>query len=74
MFQVLTAISASLVAQWQRARLPGQATQEMWARFLGGEDPLAEEMAARSGILAWEIPWAEEPAGLQSTGSLKSWT
>ena len=36
---------------------------------LGQEDPLKEEMAAHSGILAWRIPWAEEPGGLQSMGS-----
>ena len=36
---------------------------------LGWEDPLAEEMATHSGILAWNIPWTEEPSGLQSTGS-----
>ena len=36
---------------------------------LGGEDPLEEEMAAYSSILAWEIPWTEEPDGLQSMGS-----
>ena len=36
---------------------------------VGGEDPLEEEMAALSRILAWEIPWAEEPGGLQSMGS-----
>ena len=33
------------------------------------QDPLEEEMATHSGILAWEIPWAEEPGGLQSGGS-----
>ena len=36
---------------------------------LGWEDPLEEEMATHSSILAWKIPWAEEPGGLQSTGS-----
>ena len=36
--------------------------------FLGQEDPLEEEMAAHSSILAWEIPWTEEPGRLQSTG------
>ena len=35
----------------------------------GSEDPLEEEMATHSGILAWEIPWTEEPGGLQSVGS-----
>ena len=41
---------------------------------LGREDPLEKEMATHSSILAWEIPWTEEPGRLQSTGSLKSWT
>ena len=36
---------------------------------LGQEDPLEEEMATCSSILAWKIPWAEEPGGLQSMGS-----
>ena len=40
--------------------------QEMWVRFLGREDPLEEEMATHSSILAWEIPWTEEPGRLQS--------
>ena len=43
--------------------------QEIWVRFLGCEDPLEEEMATHSSILAWEIPWTEEPGGLQSLGS-----
>ena len=43
--------------------------REMQIRFLGGEDPLEEEMATLSGILAWRIPWilTEEPGGLPST-------
>ena len=48
-------------------RLP--AVQETWVRSLGQEDPLEKEMATRSSILAWRISWAEEPGGLQSTGS-----
>ena len=40
----------------------------------GGEDPLEEEMANHSSILAWEIPWTEEPGRLQFMGSQKSWT
>jgi len=40
----------------------------MWVRFLGREDPLEEGMATHSSILAWRIPWTEEPDGLQSTG------
>ena len=43
--------------------------QETWVRSLGREDPLEKEMATRSSILAWRIPWTEEPGGLQSTGS-----
>ena len=43
--------------------------QEMWVPYLGQEDPLEKEMAIHSFILAWEIPWAEEPGELQSTGS-----
>ena len=42
---------------------------EMWARSLGQEDPLEKGMATHSSILAWEISWMEEPAGLQSMGS-----
>ena len=42
--------------------------QEMQIRSLGQEDPLEKEMATHSGILAWRIPWTEEPGGLQSMG------
>ena len=45
--------------------------QEMWVRSLGQEDPLEKEMATHSSILAWEIPRAEEPGGLQSMGLQK---
>ena len=38
--------------------------QEMWVWFLAGEDPLEEEIATHSSILAYEIPWTEEPDGL----------
>ena len=40
--------------------------QEIWVRSLGGDDPLEEEMATHSNILAWKIAWAEEPGGLES--------
>ena len=43
--------------------------QETWVLSLGLEDPLEKEMATHSSILAWRIPWTEEPGGLQSTGS-----
>ena len=46
----------------------------MRVRSLGGEDPLEKEMATHSGILAWRIPWTEEPGGPQSMGSQKSQT
>ena len=45
------------------------AMQEMWVGSLGGEDPLEKEMAAHSSILAWGIPWTEEPGGILSMGS-----
>ena len=43
--------------------------QETWVQFLHQEDPLEKEMATHSSILAWRIPWTEEPGGLQSVGS-----
>ena len=48
--------------------------QEMQVQSLDQKDPLEKEMATHSRILAWEILWAEEPGGLQSMGSQKSWT
>ena len=57
---------ASLVAQ-RLKRLP--AMWETWVQSLGREDPLEKEMATHSSILAWRIPWMEEPGKLQSTGS-----
>ena len=52
---------ASLVAQMIKT-LP--AVQETWVRSLGWEDPLEDEMATHSSILAWRIPWTEEPGRL----------
>ena len=43
--------------------------QKTWVWSLGQEDPLDEEMVAHSSILAWTIPWTEEPGGLQSMES-----
>ena len=40
----------------------------MWVPSLGWEDPLEKEMATHFSILAWKIPWTEDPGGLQSTG------
>ena len=47
------------------------AMWETWVRSLGREDPLEEEVATHSSILAWKIPWVEEPGRLQSMGSLR---
>ena len=44
------------------------AMQETWVQSPGGEDPLEKDMATHSSILAWRIPWTEEPDGLQSMG------
>ena len=57
---------ASLVAQRLKHLPPMQETQ---VQSLGWEEPLEKEMATHSSILAWRIPWMEEPGGLQSTGS-----
>ena len=46
-----------------------QEMQETQLRSLGQEDPLEKDMATHSSILAWEIPWTEEPGGLQSVVS-----
>ena len=45
-----------------------QDTKETWVRSLGREDPLEEGTATHSSILAWKIPWTEEPGGLQFIG------
>ena len=50
------------------------AMQEARVGSLGQEEPLQNEMATHSSILAWRIPWTEEPGGLQSAGSQKSQT
>ena len=59
-------IGASLVTQMVK-NLP--VMQETWVQSLGQEDPLEKGMAAQSSILAWRIPWSEEPGGQQSMGS-----
>ena len=51
-----------------------QEIQEMWVSSLGWEDSLEKGMATHSSILAWRIPWREEPGELQSMGLQKSWT
>ena len=57
---------ASLVAQMVKCL---STMWETWVQFLGQEDLLEKEMASHSSILAWKIPWTEEPGGLQYTGS-----
>ena len=58
-------VRAALVAQTVKNQ---PAVQETCIRSLSQEDPLEKEMAIHSSILAWRIPWTEEPGGLQSIG------
>ena len=58
------------MAQWVKNP---PTMQESKVRSLGGEVPLEKEMATHSSILAWEIPWTEEPGRLQSMVLQKSW-
>ena len=46
--------------------------QETWVQFLAWEDPMEEAMSTHSSILAWRIPWAEEPGKVQSMGLKES--
>ena len=68
-YSVLESVWAPLVAQSVK-KLP--AVQETQVQSLDQEDPLEKEMATRSSILAWRIPWTEEPGRLQSVGSQES--
>ena len=49
-----------------------QEPQEMWVQSLGQEDPLKEERATHSTVIAWKIPWTEETGGLQSIESQRA--
>ena len=69
--QLTLSLGTSLVAQTVK-KLP--AVQEIQVRSLGQEDPLEKEMASHSSILAWRIPWTEEPSGWQSCGHNESET
>jgi len=67
----LQSVRSSGIPRWCNGKvicLPMQETQETWLRPLVQEDPLEEEMATHSSILAWRVPRTEEPGGLQSTG------
>ena len=61
--------AASQVAQWVKNLSAMLETQETRVQSLGWEEPLEREMATRSCILVWKIPWTEEPGGLQFIGS-----
>ena len=68
----LSLYALTALPRWRyqlRVHLPVQEMEEKWVRSLRGEDPLEEEMAPYSSILAWEIPRTEEPVRLQSRGS-----
>ena len=62
-------LRASLIAQLVKNPPAMQELQEIKVQSLGQEDPLEEAMATHSSILAWRIPWKEEPGGLQSIAS-----
>ena len=62
------------VGSFPRICLLTQETHEMQARSLGREDSLEEVISTHSSILAWIIPWTDEPGRVQSMGSQKSWT
>ena len=69
-FAWICLLCISQVAQWVKKPPTMQVTQVAQAQSLGREDPLEEDMATHSSILAWRIPWTEEPGGLQSIGLL----
>ena len=56
------------MAQWVKNPPAMQETQETWVQFLGWDDPLEEDMATHSSVLAWRIAWTEVPGGRQSIG------
>ena len=60
------------MAQWLKNMPAMQETQEIQVASLGQEDSLERGMAIYSSVLAWKIPWTEEPGGLQSTGSQRA--
>ena len=62
------------MAQWVKNPPAVLETQQTQVQSLGQEDPLEEEMATHSNILAWKILWTEEPGRLRSMESQKSWT
>ena len=69
LFDLKEVIRAALITQLVK-NLP--AMKETWVQFLGQEDPLEKEMATHSSILAWRIPWTEDPSRLSSMGLQES--
>ena len=69
---VIVFFSKKLVAQWAQTVKNLSAMWETQVQTLGQEDPLEKEMETHSSILAWKIPWTEEPGRLQSMGVAKS--
>ena len=63
----------SQVAQWLKNPPAMLEIQETQVQPLGRKDPLEKGMATHSSIIAWRMPWTEEPSGLQSTGSQRRW-
>jgi len=61
-------IWAYQVAQWAKNSFAMREMQEAWVQSLGQENPLKEEMATQSSVLAWRTPWTEEPGRLQPIG------
>ena len=66
---LLLTYRASLMAQLVKNLPTMKETQETQVQSLGRKDPLEKGMATHSFVLAWRIPWTEEPSGLQSMGS-----
>ena len=65
----LVAVGGGVLPRWLSGKKNLPAKQETQVQSLGQEDPLEKEMATHSSVLAWEIPWTEEPGRLQSMGS-----
>ena len=68
-FQLVTSKHAEGLLRWLSGKESPCQCRRCWFNPLSWEDPLEEEMATQSSILAWEIPWTGEPGGLPSTGS-----
>ena len=67
-WKTLSRLHITVIVALCTTKALGDTSSETLVRSQGREDPLEEEMATHSTILAWEIPWTEEPGGLQSMG------